>query len=60
MFIKPNQGIKIRDPFTRTFLPDDGGNVENTPFWARRLRDGDVTLVQTESDSKTAVKGNKK
>lgn len=55
MFVKPNPGIKIRDPHTKTFLPVDGTNVEETPFWLRRLRDGDVTIVKTNQTEKREV-----
>lgn len=31
---------------TRELLPDDGAEVPNTAYWRRRLRDGDVVLIE--------------
>ncbi|ECY3258281.1 DUF2635 domain-containing protein [Salmonella enterica subsp. enterica serovar Alachua] len=43
MFVKPARGKKVRDPFKKTLLPENGAVVSDTdPFWRRRLRDGDV------------------
>lgn len=55
MYIKPNQGIKIRDPLTRAFLPEEGTNVEESGFWLRRVRDGDVTVVRENQTAAVAV-----
>lgn len=47
MFIKPAEGKKIRDPFKKTLLPENGAEVSDSdPFWRRRLRDGDVVKVK--------------
>lgn len=46
MKVRPaTAGAVIRDPHTKRPLPDDGGRVPDTTFWRRRLRDGDVVLV---------------
>lgn len=46
MFIKPAPGLRIRDPHTKQFLPDDGVEVPNDDlFWHRLINDGDVILV---------------
>lgn len=42
MFVKPKKGLKVRDPVTKGFLPEDGSIVPNSLYWTRRLRDGDV------------------
>lgn len=36
----------IRDPRTKRALPPGGGDVPDSVFWIRRLRDGDVVLVE--------------
>jgi hypothetical protein len=49
MKVKPARaGDIIRDPRTKQQLPAEGGRVPDTSFWHRRLRDGDVVLVEDE------------
>ena len=45
MFIRAMPGLKIRDPLTKLLLPDEGCEVVESPFWHRRLRDGDAEVV---------------
>ncbi|EAM6404720.1 DUF2635 domain-containing protein [Salmonella enterica] len=42
-FIKPAPGRMVRDPDTLEFLKPDGEEKPFTPYWFRRLDDGDVT-----------------
>jgi len=50
MFIKPAPGLLIRDPDLYDLLPEEGREVSaDQMYWHRRLRDGDVTLVETQS-----------
>lgn len=44
MFVKPAPGLKIRDPELKDFLPDEGREVAESPYWSRRIRDNDVTV----------------
>lgn len=47
MFIKPrNSGVKVPDPVRKDFLPEEGREVESSPYWHRRIvaRDVDVVL----------------
>ncbi|WP_336938935.1 DUF2635 domain-containing protein [Acinetobacter modestus] len=43
MYVIPKKGYKIPDPSLGDHLPDTGRKVEMSPYWARRLRDGDIT-----------------
>jgi hypothetical protein len=45
MMVKPAEGREVRDPITKQLLPRAGRNVPNDMFWRRRLRDGDVVLI---------------
>jgi hypothetical protein len=47
--VKPAEGRAVRDPNTKELLPREGRNVPNDMFWRRRLRDGDVVMVQDEA-----------
>ena len=45
MFVKPKDGLKVRDPVTMRHIPDAGMEVPETSFWMRRLADGDVSVI---------------
>lgn len=42
LFIKPAPGRAVRDPDTLEFLQPEGEEKPFTPYWCRRLDDGDV------------------
>lgn len=42
LFIKPAPGRMVRDPDTLEFLQPGGEEKPFTPYWCRRLDDGDV------------------
>ena len=48
MFVKPNPGLKVLDPVRNEILPEGGKEVQDTSYWRRRIRDGDVTEVLGE------------
>lgn len=52
MFVKPKPGVNVYDPRTLKPIPESGRLVPDNNYWFRRLADGDVMLV--ESDSKIA------
>lgn len=46
MKVIPAPGRAVRDPRSMMLLPEEGRDVpDDDPFWNRRLRDGDVTVV---------------
>ncbi|EHZ5883523.1 DUF2635 domain-containing protein [Salmonella enterica] len=45
LYIKPAPGRAVRDPVTQQLLAADGEQKPRTPFWLRRLADGDVVVV---------------
>lgn len=45
MYVKPAPGLRIVDPVLRDFLPAEGRLVTPSGYWHRRLRDGDVAIV---------------
>jgi len=52
MFIKPAQGLKIRDPELKDFLPEEGREVSDSIHWQKLLKDGDVVLSKEKKQSK--------
>ena len=52
--VKPAPGRKVREPRTRLHLPEAGKEVAWTPYWARRLNDGDIILVTPEAQAPAA------
>ncbi|WP_046396282.1 DUF2635 domain-containing protein [Photorhabdus laumondii] len=59
MFVKPVIGRRVRDPVKGTFLPEGCTEVQDSLFWHRRVKDGDVEICQPEKAvKKAAVKEN--
>lgn len=46
VFVKPKEGLLVRDEKTKQILPIEGKVVEMSTYWVRRLKDGDVELVK--------------
>jgi hypothetical protein len=46
--VKPaKQGLLVRDPKSLKFLPAEGALVDlDTTYWNRRLRSGDIVIVE--------------
>ncbi len=56
VFATPKDGLKIRKE-DGTYLPEGGDTVIHSTYWARREKDGDVTLTDklpTEPKTKGA------
>ncbi|EFM5284927.1 DUF2635 domain-containing protein [Escherichia coli] len=51
ILIKPAPGCLIRDPVTRIPLSETGEEKPFTPFWCRRLDDGDVIQLESLTES---------
>ncbi|WP_337440513.1 DUF2635 domain-containing protein [Desulfovibrio sp.] len=49
IFAKPAPGRLVRHPETGDPLPAEGALVIRSPYWIRRLKDGDVTLATPAS-----------
>jgi hypothetical protein len=46
MFVKPAEGLKVRDDASGQHLPAEGKEVPETTYWLRRLRSGDVVKAE--------------
>ncbi|MGO4326664.1 DUF2635 domain-containing protein [Cupriavidus sp. 2TAF22] len=42
--VTPAEGRVVPDPQYRDNLPPEGRAVVRTPYWVRRINDGDVTI----------------
>ncbi len=49
LHIKPVSGLTVRDPETYKPLEAEGEVKPRNAFWLRRLKDGDVVLVDEQS-----------
>ena len=47
IFVKPVDGLRVRDPKTRDLLPEHGKRVEMSSFWARRIEEKSVEVIPT-------------
>lgn len=57
MTVYPVPGRKVRDPVTKRVLTDEGLGVSiHDIFWARRVRDGDVTTTAPVAAVATELK----
>lgn len=56
MFVKPKDGLVVRDPATKRALPAEGAEVPETGYWMRRLRDGDVVESTPAAPAAAPVK----
>lgn len=45
----PAEGLVVRDDRTGTIVPAEGKLVEESIYWLRRERAGDVTIEQLEA-----------
>lgn len=45
MFVKPAPGLRIPDPDLHDFLPEQGREVPDAPYWRRRIHDQDVVIA---------------
>ncbi len=46
LHIKPVSGLTVRDPETYQPLADKGEIKPRNAYWLRRIKDGDVVLVE--------------
>lgn len=51
MFLKPKEGIIVRDPLTNLPLPSEGKEVNESIYWRRRIQDGDVIVINKKTES---------
>lgn len=45
ILVTPRPGFTVRDPKTNAALPAEGAIKEDSSYWRRRERDGDVTIA---------------
>jgi len=52
IFVKPRQGLVVKDPATGEPLPETGAPVPYTTYWRRRLQDEDVLPAKPTKQEK--------
>ncbi|WPU24999.1 DUF2635 domain-containing protein [Cedecea neteri] len=60
MFVKPKDGVSVRNPVKGSPLPQSGAEVPDNTFWRRRLSDGDVSIVKQAAAGTSTEKAAKK
>ncbi len=53
IFIKPIEGVIVRNPKSKEILPKQGLTVDYNTYWRRRLKDGSVVISKPEKIVKT-------
>lgn len=51
IFVKPKDGKRVIDPVTGRALLPEGGHVEKTSYWMRRLAGGEVLLGEPKKSA---------
>lgn len=54
LFVRPAEGLKVRDIERDGYLPPEGAEVTDSPYWRRLLRYKNVTIgpgTPTQADS---------
>ena len=46
MYVVPKEGSIIRDPLSGIIMPAEGRNVADVSYWRRRVKAGDVRVVE--------------
>ena len=52
IFVKPLEGLIVRDPKTKTPLPSKGASVPRNSYWLRRLKDKSIYITSEETIKK--------
>ena len=50
MFVKPKDGLIVRDPLNFLPIPKEGKEVAENQYWRRRIEDGDVFVVSEKKE----------
>jgi len=51
IFVKPREGLRVKNPVDWQPLPPEGKKVERNTYWIRRLKAGDVIEIKEEIKS---------
>jgi hypothetical protein len=54
MRVYPVPGLPLRDPVKGDFVPDEGREVADSPFWRRRLKVNDASLTPPKTTPTSA------
>lgn len=60
VFIIPREGTLVRDPINKLPLPSGGAMVSLNKFWRRRIRCGDVSVIEQSTVVQAKTKKEKR
>lgn len=52
IFIKPKEGLNVRNPFTKKIVAPAGEEVNEHTYWLRLQKQGDITISEVKEDKK--------
>ncbi len=55
LYLKPREGLTVRDPRTTKPVPAYGAEVSNASYWRRRRKDGDMETTTAAAIQKGAA-----
>ncbi len=55
MYIRPREGLKIYNFEAECYLPESGTHVPRSAYWLRRLKDGDIEIIDAKPRVQTTV-----
>lgn len=53
LHLKPRSGLIVPDPDRKDELPASGRTVVSSPYWHRRIKDGDVIVIKDTKKKET-------
>lgn len=53
LHLKPRSGLIVPDPDRKDELPASGRIVVSSPYWYRRIHDGDVIVIKNTKKKET-------
>lgn len=51
VLLVPKPGLLVRDPITGRALPEGGEEKPLSPYWRRRIKDGDVSQGRAKAQA---------
>lgn len=57
VFVRPAEGVVLRNPLTGERIPEEGSHVQLNSFWRRRIQEGSLVIAKPAKQQKKQNKG---